>query len=565
MRSRHVLWHYLVIFLAALALRFVLLGQLPLSDPEAAWALQAHRLAAGERPLLGTQVAYVSLTASLFYVFESTNFLARFVPALAGSLLAWLPYAFRRRLKPIPGLLLSVFLAFDPGLVALSRQAGSPILGLTFALFMWACWDDNRTHLAGLFAGLALLSGPALWPGLLGLGLTWLLYRVFQPSPARRPVVETDAPPPAAPGLRAWKTVLAWAGGAILAFGSLFLLAPSGLTGWMGGISEYLRGWWQPSGVSAWRLLAALLVYEPLALVLALVGILRAWLQGYKRSRWLSLWLLNALLLALLYPARQVADLAWALIPLWGLAALELARHLRVPKEERLETLGVGVLTATVLGFAWLDLLSTARMAWPSPEATTRLVLFGGSFLLIIISLLLVGMGWSAATAKLGGLYGLLLVLGIYTLGAAWGTGGLRTPKGAELWDPAPRPIQAGLLVQTVDEISEWSTGADTAQPVTVVGVESPALEWLLRGRPLEVMTVLDPALTPPLVITRPTTSLAQPVVYRGQDFGWDQAVNWENMNAFTWLRWLALRDTPAEGSNLLLWARDDLFLDRSQ
>lgn len=557
MRSRHIPWHYLLIFLLALALRLTLLGAPPLSDPEAVWALQSHRIAGGERILLGSQVAYVSLTASLFYIFDSTDFLARLVPALTGAALAWLPYTFRRRLKPTPGLLLSIFLALDPGLVALSRQAGSPILALTFALFTWAFWDDHRPRLAGFFAGLALLSGPALWPGLLGLGLAWVIQRAWMPS---KPSGDRPALPPVN-----WKLALAYAGGVILFIGSLFLLAPSGLTAWLSGLPGYLRGWWQASGVPAWRLLLALLAYQPLAVLLALMGILRAWLNGHKRSRRLSLWLLSALLLALVYPSRQVGDLAWALVPLWGLTALELARRLQVPEENRLETWSVAALTAVILGFAWLNLLSLAQLAWPSSEAAARLGLFGGALLLIAISLLLVGMGWSASTAKYGGLYGLFIILGIYTLGAAWGTSGLRTPAGIELWDPAPRPVQARLLNQTVTEISEWSSGDDHAQAVTIAGMNSPAMEWLLRRNPLEVVALLDPVVAPPMVISRPVDELKQPAVYRGQDFRWEQNVSWESVDAFGWLHWLAFRSLPMQSGGLVLWVRDDLFLDRSR
>lgn len=557
MRSTHTPWRYLIVFVIALALRLTLLGEPPLNDQEAVWALQAHRLAAGKAPLVGAQTAYVNLTAALFFVFESSDFLARFVPALAGAALTWLPYAFRRRLKPIPGLLLSIFLALDPGLVALSRQAGSPILALTFALFAWACWDNYRPRLAGLFAGLALLSGPALWPGLLGLGLAWVMQRAWMPSnPAR---------PKTTPSLVGWRSALVCAGGVMFFVGSLFLLSPSGLTAWLSGLPDYLRGWWTSSDVPAWRLLLALVAYQPPALLLALIALLRGWQQGNKRPRRLSLWLLSALLLALLYPSRQVSDLEWTLIPLWGLAALEMARHLRVPRENRLEVWGVAVLITVVLGFAWLNMLSLARLTWPSPEATARLWLFFGALLLIAISLILVGLGWSFTAAKYGGLYGLLIILGIYTLGAAWGATGLRTPHGMELWDAVQRPVQARLLAQTVGETSEWSAGDAHTQQVTIVGIDSPAMQWLLRRNPLETTTLLDPTASPPMLITSSLAELNLPAVYRGQDFAWKRSIWWNDMDVFAWLRWLTMRTMPEQTEDVILWVRDDLFVDRSQ
>ena len=102
---------YVIAFLLAAGLRFVQLGTLPLSDAEAKWALQALNVAQGARPLLGPQPIYILLTSALFYLFGASNFLARFVPALIGSTLISVPYLFRRRFQPIPGLLLAFFLA----------------------------------------------------------------------------------------------------------------------------------------------------------------------------------------------------------------------------------------------------------------------------------------------------------------------------------------------------------------------------------------------------------------------------------------------------------------------
>src|SRR6185436_3864002 len=110
----------------------------------------------------------------LFAIIESTNFMARLVPALVGSTLVFVPYFFRDKIKPLPALILAFFLAVDPGLVALSRQANGTILAVTFLLFAWGMWRNQRAIVAGVFAGLALLSGPSLWAGLFALGLTWV-------------------------------------------------------------------------------------------------------------------------------------------------------------------------------------------------------------------------------------------------------------------------------------------------------------------------------------------------------------------------------------------------------
>ena len=147
---------YFLAFCVALFVRFFQLGALSLGDAEATWALQASGVAQGTRPLLEPQPVYIALTSIWFFLFGETNFLARFLPALAGSLLVLVVYLFRDRLKPIPGMVLALFLALDPGLTALSRQAGSMIPALTFMLLGWAFWSHRQPRLAGVMVGLAL-------------------------------------------------------------------------------------------------------------------------------------------------------------------------------------------------------------------------------------------------------------------------------------------------------------------------------------------------------------------------------------------------------------------------
>ncbi len=272
---------YGIAFILAAALRFIQLGALPLSDTEAGWALQALHVAQGTRPLLGSQPIYILPTSLFFFLFGDSNFLARFVPALTGSALILVPYLFRERLKPVPGLLLAYFLALDPGLVSLSRQAGSLIPALTFVLLAWAYWWQRRSRAAGIFAGLALLSGPSVWAGLLGLGLARLLGRAVDGSKAKKSDEEREAGESAERFAREdLKDALIFGGGTILLGGTMFLLSPNGLSAWLNALPEYLAGWVRPSGVPVSRLFFALLVYQPLAVLFGLAAVVRGWRQG---------------------------------------------------------------------------------------------------------------------------------------------------------------------------------------------------------------------------------------------------------------------------------------------
>ena len=183
----HALYGLALFF--AFGLRFLHLGALPLSDFEADWALQAMQITQGLKPAIGPNPAYVHLTALLFYIFGATNFLARFWPALAGSALVLATWSLRSRLGRLPALILAFGLAIDPGLVAMSHLAGGPMLSIVFLVLSALMWMDNHRAVAGLFAGLALLSGPSVWFGLAGVGLAW----VFGSGIGRKiPVQEND-------------------------------------------------------------------------------------------------------------------------------------------------------------------------------------------------------------------------------------------------------------------------------------------------------------------------------------------------------------------------------------
>ncbi len=296
-------------------------------------------------------------------------------------------------------------------------------------------------------------------------------------------------------------------------------------------------------------------------ILFAVAALLRGWWHADQQAIRLSLWMLVALLLALFYPARQTADLVWMLIPLWTLAALELSRHLDLGGEDRLETTGVMIFTVLLLTFAWMDLGALSITPIPSQQGTIRMLLFFGALLLLILSVVLVGFGWSGTIARVGAVWGVVIILGLHTFGAAWSATGLRNPNVIEPWNSSPRIVQADLLSQTADEISEWATGHTDDLGVTVYGVDSPALLWSIRNHDLTVPLALDPASSPQLIITPPQEDLGLAAAYRGQDFAWRQTPVWDSMPVY-FLRWFLFHELPASSETLVLWVRNDLFIE---
>ncbi|GAB4461044.1 MAG: hypothetical protein Kow0070_18120 [Anaerolineales bacterium] len=560
-------WLYGLAFLIAIGFRLIQLGATPLTDSEAHLALQSLHLAQGGRPLLAPQPAYLLFTSLIFWITEAANFTARLLPALAGSALVFAPRLFRDRLKPLPALILAFLLAFDPALTALSRQANGTILALTCLLFAWGMWRNGHAIPAGIFAALALLSGPSIWSGFLMLILPLILIQRAKPAITNHQFTNYQFTNYQFPAFLA----------SLLLAGTLFFTVPNGLSAFFASLSAYLQGWTAPSVFTPGRVLFTFLAYEPLGIFLAVLALIRGFRLHSPRVTRLSLWLGLSLLLAVFY--RQPGELVWTVIPLLILASQELSRALEIDPAERVEISVVAGAMLILLIYIWFNIANIGLNPYehftPTPLLLfnrvvnfpfgPRYVILFGAALILIISAVLVAFGWSPRTARLGATWSFSLFLGVYALAAAWGASGMRLPNSVELWSADQPPLQVDLLVDTVQQASLFSAGHITTQPVTVLSINSPAIEWALRGREVKLVTALDPLNPPPLLITPLMNEPGVPAAYRGQDFTWRQPPAWQSLQNPDWLRWLVYRQLPRETETILLWVRDDLFPDARQ
>lgn len=570
-------WLYGLAFLIAIGFRYIQLGAAPLTDSEAALALQALGIARGESPLLSPQPAYILFTSIFFAVIESTNFLARFIPALVGSILVFVPYFFRDKLHPRSALILAFLFAFDPGLVAFSRQANSTILAVTFLLFTWGMWRNARFIPAGIFAGLALLSGPSLWAGLLSLALTWFfLSRKISDNTHRTADQSSEnslqspiSNSPISTSLFTNPSFLVSLVATLLLGGTLFFIAPNGLSAWLSSIPAYFTGWVTPTITTPARMLLIFGTYEALGIFLTILACIRGFRTKSMRYIPLMLWLAISLLLAVFY--RQPSELLWVIIPLLTLSAFELSRTFEIRRENLTET---GVVTGALLillAYIWFNIAGIALDPFNQipttvpilgPVNNPRMLVLFGSLTIIVVSIALIAFGWSARIARLGAIWSFTIFFCVYAMASAWGSSGLRSLNGVELWTSDSQPLQADLFMVSVDDISEFSLGHTQSQPVTVFGIASPALEWSLRNHAVEVVSALDPQNAPPIVITPVMNDLGLPSAYRGQDFTWRQYPQWDLIKSPDWIKWIVFRQLPVDNETIILWARNDLFPD---
>jgi hypothetical protein len=550
---------YLLAFLLALGVRLLRLGAAPLSEVEAGWALQALDLSRGETIFLGTQPLYILFTSLFFALLGSSNGLARLFPALAGSALVFVPLLWSRSFRRfrVVGLIAAFGLAFDPGLVAASRLAGGPVPAVAFVLLALGFASCQSAAWTGVFGGLALLTGVPVVPGLLGLALTWGAAEGLKSLGVMAPLPDGDSGSftgrfPAA----FLRTVALFGGATILLAGTLLLLVPQGIASLADTFTAYLRGWGRPSGVLVFRSLAALALYQPLALFFGIAGAVRAWAVREPVSQRLSLWAGIVMLLALIYPARQTVDLVWVLVPLWVLAAWELQHHLPAAEEDatgRGPALAFAAGVIVLMGVAWLGLIGG------------QVVLVSLAWGMLFAVALMVGM-WSLKVMRYGLVWGVCVVLMIGMLASMFGMTQVRPNGAQELWSISPQTGEADLLLNTLENLSQWKTGERQALDVTVSS-DSNALRWLLRDfraaqfSPDFTGAGVTDKNAPSVVITFQTQAIpGLPVLYRGQDFILYIFPGWTQVLPKDWIRWLAYREAPQAQSQVILWARTDLF-----
>lgn len=541
----------------ALVLRLLNLGVAPLTDWEAANALPVFEwLKSGTLPA-GSQAAYALFSGLIFYLSGASNFAARFIPALAGSLLVLAPWLFRRQLGRWPAVVAAFGLALDPTLLAISRQADGSAWAITLSLFAIGFWLNRRNIWAGICFGLALLGGPALWPGWLALGIAALLSR------KRSPAADFDeGVPQDASLIRNSLSQAAIAAGVTLVLaGTLFLFAPFGLSMAVGSLPAFLQSWTQTGAFSLRNGAIALLSYATLPLVLGILQVISGWSRKDALDRFLSIWLALALLLWFACPGRQLGTIGWAMIPLWMLAARQAVIWLRKPAFDARFTAIMAVIVFVLLFFIVMNVAAIVNPLIAGSDADVPVIKIVVACVLLGLSIVLIGWGWNWDAAGEGVQWGLGAALCLILVSMSLRAAGLGVTPQAELWRSGAYAADADLIQSTLHDLSLYKSGQPDQLQVAVVGIDSPALKWLLRDYTgVQYSDSIALAETPDIIFTRDQIQPAQSLTYRGQDFVWMAEPAWSQMSARDWGVWLLMCKSTPTNTKIILWARTDLF-----
>ncbi len=567
---------YLTAIFFALVFRLFDLGAIPLTEFEANWAMQAFQVAENHASTIGPQPAYIFLTGFLFNIFSSNVFLARLLPALIGSAILYFPYAIRNKMGRSAALIFAFALALDPGLVSLSRIAGGPILALGFSVLAITFLFQNKFELAGVFLGLTFLSGPVAFIGLVIAAATWFISNRIQ----KKEIVIS-------------KSDLQRMG---LLAGIVFILVvtnlfrtPSGISAFGSSITAFLSGFTNASQIGFGRLILALITYQPIAILFTIFAYF-----SYKKSnnviiRFNLILLLLGFLWMLIYPARQVGDLVWLILPLWLIASIGISEFIkRKPILNWTLVLTNALIIFILFVFFWLLFISVSTLSQPPMlgeflttlskgqfnllaqfDFTTKsyVARVGTLFLLPLLTLLITTLGglwWNSEDVWTGFAWGFFLFLIIFTAGSTWNANYMRGRQVNELWAPGSAAGYPDLIVETVETLSEASFG--TQKDIDIYSqVDSDVLAWAFRNFPnYQYAKEISYNEFPSIVITG--NQSGDPNLnssYRGQSFMLAQNRSWEqNLLPPNFPNWLAFKNTPSVPEIVIVWASTELFPD---
>jgi 4-amino-4-deoxy-L-arabinose transferase-like glycosyltransferase len=604
------LWGGLLV--AVLGLRLFRLGAAPLNGVEARGALAAWRLAHGQGAPATSDYSPLLFSAQwvIFLLIGAGDQGARLLPALAGSALVLAPALLRQQLGRLGALGAGLLLALSPTALTLSRTASGDVLVALGALLCASAlchWLDplshdrapsvsrsglsSFVHLLPLALALVLTSSPLAYSALLSLGVAFLPLLAAPRIRARlRAGWQTLRLTPDRPrqalgafvgGFVLCSTALAWNLGGLGAAARLLLRWLDGFVRW-------------PDSLSLGYPLLILCVYEPFILLAGGAGAILATRQGHTSNataRFMALWSVVALALALLRPGHGPGDVLLVLLPLACLGGLALETLLVTTWRSWGQNRGQPAWLNTAL-YTLANTLLWAHLALNLANYVHRPGQYAGLDLLFVraslpsfVAMALVSavmlLGLAATSSAVQGLGATLrdlglsttLVLVLFTLSTAWNVSQNRPADPRELLVLEPTAGEVRLLVDSLVHFSNQQRGKPHAIDLGVLS-DDPALAWTLRDfRQVRFADGPGEAPAPSAIITLATMGVPDwgQEGYVGQSFPLRRRWRGEGLacrrpaqdqtDCSALVRWFIFRRSPTVPAEerVVLWLRRDL------
>lgn len=559
---------YIALGVVALGLRLMSLGERPLDTTEASQALAAWQFVSGQdvTGILYSPVMFLGNVVT-FALFGASDFSARLVPALFGMVLVLAPILYRRLLGRWGALMASAFLAISPTAVYYSRHLSGDIAVIPCALIILGLKtrfveDHDVTALDGVALAFAMMltAGPGTYT-FVAVGLIFALI-VFVSARLGRGGEDWDRLMEARRALGEHKAL---GGRLLLMFCLTVLLVGTCLLTYFPGfqmVIDQFSAWTGQmgpvaGGVPWYQHLLLLLVYEPLILVFAAIGIVFAFMRRNIWTTFLVFWGIVVLYAYTLFGGKSSGDLLLALGPLALLAGLTAGRLIESTIKEGLwEVEGLFSGIVAPIGVYLMLQFSSYGYTGQMPY----LWLFGVGVLLALglLAGYLFWLGLQAAGRSLGlAALGFLILI---TWGTNWNLNYVHVSDPREILINHPTNKGMRDLVTAVEEISAWRSGDRHELPLRVVDLDDPVVKWYFRDF-RDVRYGVGSGENPDVQVYITPERFTDPALeetYRGGRYalrsGWFLDTGMGGPDLIKW--WLYRQAPPPETLDIVLWAK---------
>ena len=540
---------FLLAFLVGLGLRLWRLGEMRFTLAEAQIAQSAWQMASGNAAGMPDNMSYAGLSALLFHLFEPSFFFARLLPVLFGNSLILVPWFWRKELGEKIALVLAFGLAIDPILLSFSRQIVTPIFVLVGLAWAVTALKNKRPVLAGSLLALAFLGGYSFWVvAPIGLAV-FLIWR----KRANLEFLDASHKPKAflLPLLTSFIVSLAL-------ISSAFLLNTEGLGGIGAGLVEFFQLFSTKYEYPAYQPILVAIAYSLLPLFFAIWALAED-LRNHrplKNLPYLIGWGFTVLMSVLL-GRRDFGLLVFAAVFAWLGAAENIARIIEQASERREIVLGVSAFQIVIL--VYIQMVIRRLTSLPVNSQDFRYALFAllAGILLLVISTILVGMGWSRQLSGQALQNSLLIMLIVLTVGMS-----LRSVRSQQ--ETMSLSLLAGPIVLPNNDVEVVVDGvdrngrADKTEITYDLGRLEQQFAWFFREQ-VDWKSAQN-VLQADLMLSESETEFSAADTYRGRNVVLFRKIDSSVVKPVDFLKTLLGEPLPLVSQNGVLWVRLNLF-----
>jgi hypothetical protein len=501
---------------------------------------------------------YQVWTGALIQLFQASEFVARILPLLFGTALVVFPLFLRKSIGDGATILVGLGLALDPGLIAVSKQAGNEMLAI-FALFtLFIFISQKRWAASGVVLAMGLLTGPYYWIGMIGFLICCAIGYVFFNKSAEEPNENSYFAVILSRLKKAdWKAFLSGFGVMLLLGGTLFFTQPKVLAGIPNGIITFFSR--EDPGLNLLTFSNAMIGLIVTYLAILVFGFLGL---KYLSAPWRSMfivWSIVLFLMASLFPGRQLADYIWCILPLYLPAALKISRIKLRSNENRIWILSVTLILAVfALYFLYSLMQYFNNYAVVLEDSKINLYLLSALISFVIFVMILVILAWSWSlyisldTVTLLGSGFLLFTF----LVASMKSSGFDARPDQMMWFQTSYFKDADLFNNTIQRLDQDRTEKIHPLIVEIDGTASESLLWELRNYEVFIKqsVILGNDLQADVFITD-INSMPQGVEnLSGQDFIQTEYPAWSLMSFREWVKWAMYQETMYNNQQSIVW-----------